>query len=1128
MSNIGIFGTLQIAKEGLFVQQSSVSVTSHNLANASTPGYSRQQPVISTIDPQLIGGIYFGRGARLTAITKSYDKFLNNSIMLEKNVLGGWQAQQTHMSRLETVFNETGDNGINALLTEFWNAWHDLADNPTGIAERAVVQRAGQSLANTIQRKYADLEQVQTDANNSIVTSIATVNRLAREIAQLNGQILGTETQGGNANDLTDTRSLKLEELSELIDIRVLEAPDGQITVLTSFGKPLVAENLYWSLAAKVDEQRNNLYAIHFVDKDTSLDITDKISGGKLKGLLEVRDKLVPSYMDQLNQLAASLVTEVNRRHYQGYGLDGSTGNYFFNPVPITISSVTSTAGMRISNAQITDPTKLCATTVTLRFTHAPPDDPRYELYDTLNEQYLFRIDAENATLVFNDSGSDTIIALSHGDYTGANLAKELEQKLNAKAAAGQQYAVSYNRATRKFTIANKGAASVDFKWDALDSTIAGLLGFSGTETVGAGSATKSSLVAGTYAYAAQHIQILANQNDQVVFRDDGTLTERIAQLKPGTYTPNELAAELKRQLEAASGAGQTYTVTFDAAAQTFRIRNDAGNTNSLDLLWSSSNAASMLGFESSDTTNILPGNADQSDIGRYCERTFIVLDSTNSIVFDDGGTGGTVTARLTSGTYTGAQLAAEIERALESTSGSSGQDYIVTFNAREGSFTIINATGNLHSINFDWTSSSAAALLGFSAAPTPPVPAGSLIRSDNPPVGSVVAYNTISFSGLSMRMSDDTALPRVGTAFTISTVMDAAKTIALDSVTASNPRKIAAALDVFDIDGSNNTIVFDDDGTLDNKTYRVVIPSGRYTAQQLAAEIERQLEQNGSGQSYAVSYDTATRKFSIASNPSNTNDLYLLWDHAATNAAFTLGYHSSIYEIKTGVNDDIDFREDGIAFTATLTPGRYTGDELAKEIETRLTAQGTGEYSVSYDAATRTFTITNKGTNTTTLDLMWATSGAAATLGFDSINTIGIAPGTSDASDFSFGALAVGTRVSSDFTTGGVSVGDNRNALGLAALCNERVLAQGTMTIGEFYSVLTGRVGSDGAQVNNGVTQEEFMIQQYEQRRQSIAGVSVDEEMINLIKYQQAFAASAKLISALNEMLDKLLSIRT
>ena len=1032
------------------------------------------------------------------------------------------------MSRLETVFNETGDNGINALLTQFWNAWHDLADNPSGIAERAVVQRAGQSLANAIRRKYADLELVQTDANRSIVTTIATVNRLAREIAQLNGHILGTETQGGNANDLTDTRSRKLEELSELIDIRVLEAQDGQITVLTSFGKPLVAETLYWSLTAKVDEQRNNLYAIHFVDKDITLDITDKIAGGKLKGLLEVRDRLVPTYMDKLNQLASSFITEVNRRHYQGFGLDGSSGNYFFNPAPITISSVSSTQGMRLYSAQVTDPTQLAATSVILRFTHAPPDEPRYELYDTLNEEYIFSINQENSTLVFNDGSGDTIIALSHGDYTGNTLAVELEQKLNAFASAGQQYAVSYNSTTRKFTIANKGSGPVELKWDDEVSTIAALLGFSGTQTIGSGDAETSTTTAGTYAYGAQHIQILANQNNRIVFRDDGTLTERIAQLTPGIYTPEALAAEIKTQLEAASGAHQTYTVTFDPATQKFRIRNDGANTNNLDLLWASSIAAATLGFDAANTVGITPGNADISDRGRYCERIFTVTDSSNTIVFDDGGISGWVTARLTTGTYTGTQLAAEIERALETTFGSSRQEFIVTFNARNGSFTIINAAVNQHAIDFDWTTSTAASLLGFSAVPTPPVAVGSLIRSDSPPVGSVIAWDNISWNGMSVLMSDDTAVPVVGTIFSISTVADAAKTIAMDSVTASDPRKIAAALDVFDIDGSNNTIVFDDDGILDEATYRVLIPSGRYTAQELAREIERQLEQNGSGQSYAVTYNATTCKFSIANNPSNTNHLYLLWDHAATNAAFTLGYHRTIYAIESGVNNTINFHENGVPFTATLTPGRYTGEELAEEIATRLTTHGAGEYSVTYNVTTRKFTITNKGTNTTTLDLLWSSSNAAKTLGFDPTDTTGIAPGASDTSDFSFGALAPNNSAIGDFPVGGVKVGDNRNALELASLCDVRVLEKSTMTIGEFYSVLTGKIGSDVAQVNNGVSQEEFMIQQYEQRRQSIAGVSVDEEMIDLIKYQQAFAASAKLISALNEMLDKLLSIRT
>jgi len=1240
MSNIGIFGTLQIAKEGLFVQQSSVSVTSHNLANVNTEGYSRQQPVISTIDPQLIGGIYFGRGARLTAITKSYDKFLNNSIMLEKNILGQWKAKETHMSRLETVVNESGENGLNARFTEFWNAWHDVADNPTGIAERAVLQRAGQSLANAFQNMYRNLEQVQTDANNSVVNTIASINRLAQEIAGLNAQILGTETQGGNANDLTDARALKLEELSELIDIRMLESSNGQITVLTSFGKPLVADNVSWELAAKVDENRNNNYAVYFVDKSSTLDITDKITGGKLKGILEIRDTLVPSYLERLNTLAATLIAEVNKRHYQGYGLDGSTGNYFFNPVPITIQELTSTTGMRLYNAQVTDPTQLSARSVVLRFSSAPPQEPRYELYDETNDQYIFRIDAENSTLVFDDGGGDTIVALAHGDYTGKELAAELERQLDAHASVGQDYAVSYNSATRKFTIMNKGAAAVDFKWGAADSTAATVLGFADTFTIttgvndtisfddGTGAAAETAVLkagtytgqelalevkrsleaagtaqfavaydaanraftitvtaaaapqnnvdffwssssaaatlgfgadtlnisvdssdassavpvlqtvaggsitgrfdAGTYTYAAQHIQIISNLNDEIVFRDDGTLTYRSAKLNPGIYSPDELADEIMRQLEASSGAGQTYTVTFDKASQTFTIRNNAGNANSLDLLWARSNAATTLGFDAVNTLGIATGAADASDTGRYCERLFTVVSGFDSIVFDDGGTGGSVTALLTAGTYTGEELAAEIERQLESTSGASGQDYIVTFDSRSGAFTIVNAAGNLHAIDFDWTTSTAAATLGFTAAATPPVAVGGLMRSDNTPVGSAAAYDTIAFNGISVRMSDDSALPVVGTEFSISTITDAAKIIATDTVTASDPSKIAAALDAFDIDGSNNTIVFDDDGTLGSTTYRVVIPNGRYTPQELAREIERQLEQNGSGQSYAVTYDTATRKFSIASNPSNTHPLFLLWDNPVTNAAFTLGFHSSIFEISAGMNDDIDFNENGSPFTATLTPGRYTGEELAVEIQKQLMAQGDGEYTVTYDTTTRKFTITNSSNNTNNLTLAWSTSGAAATLGFDSVDTSGIPPGSSDTSDFSFGSLAVGTATASDFATGGPQIGDNRNALDLAALTDLPVLEQGTMTIGQYYSVMTGRVGNDAQDVNNGVKQEEFIIHQYEQRRKSIAGVSVDEEMINLIKYQQAFAASAKLIAALDEMLDKLLSIRS
>lgn len=1237
MSNIGIFGTLQIVKEGLFVQQSSVAVTAHNLANVNTPGYSRQSPVVETMDSQFMGGVSFGRGAQLVAITKSYDKFLNNSIMLEKNILGRWEARETLLSQAETIFNESSDEGLNAQLTDFWNAWQDLADNPEGIAERAALQSAGESLADTFQRMYSDLEQVQTDANNSIVNTVATINRLSREIATLNGQILSTESGGSNANDLTDKRSVKLEELSELIDIRVLEQGDGQITAMTSFGKPLVAENLSWELTVSVDPDNNNFYAINYVDKSFTTDITDKITGGQLKGILDVRDELVPSYMAKLDTLASSLVTEVNRMHYQGYDLDGSTGNYFFNPISIILEAVTKADGMRLYNAQITDPTELLSSTFDLHFTSDALEEARYELYDEINDQYIYQIDAGNSTVVFDDGGGDTVIALTQGTYTGAELAAELEQQLDSNASTGQDYTVSYNENSRKFTITNKGTAAVDFKWGDPDSTAADILGFADTFTItqginntisfddGTGGAAETATLkagtytgeelavslqqaleaagdaefavtydaearsftitvnsaeapannvdffwtasnaaatlgfsadtlnvavdsqdtstavpslqlaaagsvtgrfdGGTYAYAAQQFEIASNANDTIVFRDDGTLTYLTAKLQPGTYTAQELAAEIQSQLEAASGASQTYTVTFNNATQQFTIRNNAGNANSLDLLWARSNAATTLGFDAINSTAIATGSADTSDTGRYRERSFNVVDGFNSIVFDDGGVGGTVTATLATGNYTGEELAAEIERQLESAVGSSGQDYIVTFDSQNGSFSIINAAGNLHAVDFDWTTSTAAAMLGFTAAATPPVAVGGIMRSDNGPVGSVAAYDTIAFAGMSVRLSDDSALPVTGTSFSISTVTNAAKTISMDTVTAADSDKIAAALVGFDIDGSNNTIIFDDDGTLGTFAYSVVIPSGRYTPDELAAEIEKQLEQNGAGQSYAVTFDAATQKFTIASNPGNANELFLLWESPLTTAEFTLGYEDSIYEITEGVNDDIDFNEGAGALTATLTPGRYTGEELAAEIQKQLTAQGDGDYTVVY--GDRTFTITNDSTNTTNLTLSWSSSGAAAELGFNAVDTAGILPGATDTSDFILGGLAPGATLVSDFTTDGAQVGDNRNALDLAGLKDIAVLEQGTLTIGSFYSLLVGQVGSDVEGTINSLDHEEFMIEQYEQRRQSISGVSVDEEMVNLIKYQQAYAASAKMISALDEMLDQLLSIR-
>ncbi|MFC1591862.1 flagellar hook-associated protein FlgK [Thermodesulfobacteriota bacterium] len=1140
---IGIFGALHITKQGLFTQQAGVGVTAHNLSNVNTEGYSRQSAVITTMDAQMIGGIVFGSGAQLETITKSYDKFLNNNIIFEKSILGQWEARETYLAQAEVIFNDSNEMGLNAILNEFWGAWEDLSNHPEGIAERAVLQTKGESMAGTIKNMISRLESVQNDANLRIQNYVVQINSLSKEIAELNGQIVGTEISNANANDLTDRRSLQLEELSKLIDITVLEDLDGQLTVLTATGKPLVSSNLSWELGVSISEEYNNNYAIQHVQGSAIADITDQINRGEIKGLLEIRDEVIPAYIDNMNRLAATLITEVNKIHHQGYGIDGSTGNYFFDPGEAVLEdNRDNTGGGLIYDYQIENTADMQASDYEMRFTSSSPVRVEYELYDTRNNQYVYSIDAGNNTIIFNDTagglGADSILAMTAGSYNGEDLAAELEAQLEAQSATSQNYNVTYSESARTFTITNNGAEGLTIRWNNTNTNAAEMLGFSdaAATTITSNNGITSTIDPGTYDYFDNLYLIRSGLNDQLDFDDGGGAAT--ATISAGYYSGAELAAEIESQLEL-SGSGADFTVAYDPSALGFQITHDGnggGGGSLLDLNWSTSGVSVTLGFDLTDTNNIAAGVYDTSDnrvgIPVYLERTFTVTAANNGIVYNDSGTGGYVTASLTEGNYTGEELAAEIEKRIESTVGASGQDYIVNFDVQRGLFNIINATGNMHSVDFDWTASTAASLMGYTAVATAPVTVGGNMTS-NSYSGNFTEYKKIDLYGVSAKITSDSGVPARGDIFSILQIQDAAKKMRMDPTTVSNTEKIAAAQGVdqliaFDIDGSNNTLVFDDDGSIaDGITYTAELTNGRYTADELADELERALEESGSGQSYFVSYDTSNNRFSIANNPTNTNEIVLMWEHADSNAGYTLGYNDRIYSINQGSNDQLVFTEDLTAYTATLTEGSYTGEQMAAEIEDQLEANGTGLYDVTYDGAMRAFTIINNSNNTTDLNLAWSTSNAAPTLGFSLINSPTLTPGGTDTSDYVPERLLVGQTRVSDFDAGGVEVGDNRNALDLANLKNITVLEDKTQTIDSFYSIMVGSIGTDVEQTNNTVESQGFVIEQFVQRRESIAGVSLDEEMVNLIKFQQAYIANTKMIATLDNMLSEILNIR-
>ena len=335
----GIGGALDIARWSLYSSQLAIEVLSHNIANANTPGYSRQQLKIESNVPITMGPGQIGTGVKATEVTRYYDAFINEQVTLKKSQYYYWDAQNRAMEEIETIFNESDEYGLNKIMGEFWNAWSDLSNNPEGSPEREALLAKSNNLIQFIGNLDYNLREYQRHLDSSIRGSVNQINGLIKQIADLNNQISSVEINGIiNANDLRDRRELLLENLAEYLDISYYEEESsGQVMVYILGGTPLVLGKDHYAL----DYQRNP--ATGFTDilwKDLSgrtINLTNKLEGGKIAGWANVRDTKIGSYLDSMNSLTKELVWQVNALHSEGVGLD-------------PVSSLTGTV-------EITDPT---------------------------------------------------------------------------------------------------------------------------------------------------------------------------------------------------------------------------------------------------------------------------------------------------------------------------------------------------------------------------------------------------------------------------------------------------------------------------------------------------------------------------------------------------------------------------------------------------------------------------------------------------------------------------------------------------------------------------------------------------------------------------------------------------
>ena len=331
-------GLLSIARSALLTHQQALQTISQNIANAETPGYSRQEAVLVANTPVRLPYGNVGTGVHVETIIRKRDILLDESYRGSAGQYG--QAEMRHglLSQLEGIFGEPTDAGMTNALDQFWGAWNNLAAMPGSGAAQAVVQQRGRQVAQLFNSYDAQLTQQRTSSMERLSSTAAQVNQYAAQVAELNHRIVSSETGGHSANDLCDQRDLALDGLARMAGTRVLNQADGTVSVL--IGNSTLVDGATarpLSLQLEVPTPPPAVTPSDVPVRIVLGNSPDRLAplGGELKSIVENINTDIPNLRGQLDAMASSLATEVNAAHTAGYLFPGGTipgsaaGNFF-------------------------------------------------------------------------------------------------------------------------------------------------------------------------------------------------------------------------------------------------------------------------------------------------------------------------------------------------------------------------------------------------------------------------------------------------------------------------------------------------------------------------------------------------------------------------------------------------------------------------------------------------------------------------------------------------------------------------------------------------------------------------------------------------------------------------------
>ncbi|MGK5082222.1 flagellar hook-associated protein FlgK [Bdellovibrionota bacterium FG-1] len=332
---MGLPNIFQTGRSGMMSAKAAIATTGHNIANASNEGYSRQRVLTEAATPGFgPGHHYIGNGSLISRVERINDEYIEKQLRDAGRDLAHMEEKDLMLRQTEDIFNEMNGDGLNRLVSKFFNEFRRLSNDPDNEAVRQAVRESSQAMVNDFRRIRKELEGVRQHVDARIEGYTREINAYTDQIRDLNIKIKVQETGGSVPNDLYDKRDLALKKLGSFMDLNMHKTEDGSYVVEVSGVGPLVAgpEAEKFSVErSQADDQGKTEGSLDIKTSASAQgNVTHLIKGGKIGALLDVRDSVLSTVQERLDDLAFSLTNSVNAIHQQGVTRDGFQGVSFF------------------------------------------------------------------------------------------------------------------------------------------------------------------------------------------------------------------------------------------------------------------------------------------------------------------------------------------------------------------------------------------------------------------------------------------------------------------------------------------------------------------------------------------------------------------------------------------------------------------------------------------------------------------------------------------------------------------------------------------------------------------------------------------------------------------------------